>query len=97
MAKPFYAHTNLGIALVQNGWSVSDLAFETRINPRNIGYYLKGEKQMTPDHLRKIAQVLRLDPRDLFQSLDEMSKLEPHQNHSVARHQSRRLRPYEKA
>jgi len=97
MAKPFYAHTNLGIAMVQNGWSVSDLAFETRVNPRYIGYYLKGEKQMSPDHLRKFAQVLRLDPRDLFQSMDELSKVTPHQNHSLARHQSQRLRPYEKA
>lgn len=96
MAKPFYAHTNLGIAMVQNGWSVSDLAFETRINPRYLGYYLKGEKQMSPDHLRKVAQVLHLDPRDLFQSLDQLAMLKPHQNHSVARHQAQRLRSYEK-
>jgi transcriptional regulator with XRE-family HTH domain len=97
MAKPFYAHTNLGIAMVKNGWSVSDLAFETRINPRYIGYYLKGEKQMSPDHLRKIAQVLHLDPRDLFQPLDELASLVPHQDHTEARRSARKLRPYERS
>lgn len=96
MAKPYYAHTNLGIAMVKNDWSVTDLAFETRINPRYLGYYLKGEKQMTPDHLRKVAQVLHVDPHDLFQTVGEMGQLDPHQNHSRARQHKIRMRPYEK-
>ena len=94
MGKPYYAHTNLGIAMVQRQWSVSDLSFETRINPRYIGYYLKGEKALTPDHLRKIAQVLRVDPRDLFQESGELATLAPHQNHAEAQQQDVRLREY---
>ncbi len=94
MGKPYYAHTNLGIAMVQRGWSVSDLSFETRINPRYIGYYLKGEKALTPDHLRKIAQVLRVDPRDLFQTSPELAALNPHQDHAQAERSDLRLREY---
>jgi transcriptional regulator with XRE-family HTH domain len=94
MGKPYFAHTNLGIAMVRKGWSVSDLSFETRINPRYIGYYLKGEKQMPPDHLRKIAQILRVDPRDIFQTTTEMSTLTPHQDHLRAQREKIKLRDY---
>lgn len=94
MGKPYFAHTNLGIAMVKSGWSVSDLSFETRINPRYLGYYLKGEKAITPDHLRKIAQVLRVDPRDIYQTLGEMAALTPHQDHMRAQAQKVRLREY---
>ena len=94
MGKPYFAHTNLGIAMVQRGWSVSDLSFETRINPRYLGYYLKGEKQMPPDHLRKVAQVLRVDPRDIFQTVAEMGRIEPHQNHLKAQQEKREFREY---
>lgn len=94
MGKPFYAHTNLGIAMVRGGWSVTDLSFETRIHPRYLGYYLKGEKQMSPDHLRVLAQTLRVDPRDIFQTVSEMQQIEPHQDHSTARRSDLRLRAY---
>jgi len=94
MGKPYFAHTNLGIAMVKNQWSVSDLSFETRINPRYIGYYLKGEKSMTPDHLRKIAQVLRVDPRDIYQTVSEMSTLDAHQDHMRAQAEKIKLRDY---
>ena len=96
MGKPYFAHTNLGIAMVKRQWSVSDLSFETRINPRYIGYYLKGEKAMSPDHLRKIAQVLSVDPRDLFQTVAEMQKLSPHQDHMRAAQSKREFREYAK-
>lgn len=94
MGKPYFAHTNLGIAMVQRQWSVSDLSFETRINPRYIGYYLKGEKQMPPDHLRKIAQVLRVDPRDIFQTVGEMAGVTPHQDHIRAQKAKVTFREY---
>lgn len=94
MGKPFYAHTNLGAAMVRGNWSVTDLSFETRINPRYLGYYLKGEKQMTPDHLRKIAEVLHVDPRDIFQTSAELAALDPHQDHQRARSARVRLREY---
>lgn len=85
MGKPFFCHTNLGIAMVKGNWSVTDLSFEARINPRHISYYLRGEKQMPPDHLRQIAQVLKVDPRDIFQTVDEMSLINPTQDHMTAR------------
>ncbi len=85
MGKPYYCHTNLGNVMVQLGWSVQDLAFESKVNPRYIGYYLKGEKQMNPDHLRRISQGLRVDPRDIFQTVAEMSELEKSADHRAAR------------
>ena len=94
MGKPYFAHTNLGIAMVKRGWSVSDLSFETRINPRYLGYYLKGEKAITPDHLRKIAQILKVDPRDIYQTVAEMGALDPHQDHMRAQAEKVRLREY---
>ena len=94
MGKPYFAHTNLGLAMVKKGWSVTDLSFETRINTRYIGYYLKGEKAMTPDHLRKMAETLGVDPRDIFQTEMEMRVLDPHQDHNLARRTDVRLRAY---
>jgi transcriptional regulator with XRE-family HTH domain len=94
MAKPFFCHTNLGICMVKQRVSVSDLAFDTRINPRYLGYYLKGEKQMTPDHLRKIAQALDVDPRDIFQPLQILVDITPHQDHRAAVRANNEFRPF---
>lgn len=94
MAKPFYSHTNLGICMVKKNASVSDLAFDTRINPRYLGYYLKGEKQMTPDHLRRISQALDVDPRDIFQPILILRDLTPHQDHNSARRADNEFRNF---
>jgi transcriptional regulator with XRE-family HTH domain len=84
MGKPHYAHTNLGIAMVQRKVSVADLSYETRISPRAIGYYLKGEKVLLPAHLRAISIALNVDPRDIFQPWPILSSLIPHQDHQAA-------------
>lgn len=85
MGKPYYCHTKLGVAMVKLGWSVQDLAFEAKVNPRYIGYYLKGEKAMNPDHLRVIAQAMNVDPRSIFQTQAEMGEISPHSDHQRAR------------
>jgi transcriptional regulator with XRE-family HTH domain len=94
MAKPFFAHTKLGAAMVSDGWSVSELSYETRINPRLLGHYLKGDKQINPDHLRAISHAMRVDPRDLFQTQMELATLKPHQDHLLARQSVGELRRY---
>lgn len=94
MAKPYYCHTNLGICMVQRKVSVSDLSFDTRINARYLGYYLKGEKQMTPDHLRVISQALDVDPRDIFQPILVLLDLTPHQDHRAAAVATNSFRPF---
>lgn len=93
MGKPFYAHTKLGVAMVKLGWSVQDLAFESRVNPRYIGYYLKGEKQMNPDHLRAISLAMSVDPRSIFQTVAEMQQIEVHADHNRARASGLKLEP----
>lgn len=94
MAKPFYCHTNLGIVMVQKQVSVQTLSFETRIPVRTLGYYLKGEKQLTPDHLRVIAQHLDVDPRVIFQPLLILRDISPHQDHRAARSVPLELPPF---
>lgn len=94
MAKPFYCHTNLGIAMVKRHVSVQDLSFATKIPTRTLGFYLKGEKQLLPDHLRVIAQHLDVDPRALFQPLVMLRDITPHQDHQSARRANVTLAPF---
>lgn len=94
MAKPFYCHTNLGIAMVKRHVSVQDLSFATKIPTRTLGFYLKGEKQLLPDHLRVISQHLDVDPRALFQPLVMLQDLTPHQDHQSARQADLQLAPF---
>lgn len=93
MGKPFYCHTKLGVAMVKLGWSVQDLAFAAKVNPRSIGYYLKGEKQMNPDHLRSIAIALKVDPHSIFQTVPEMDQIPVHSDHQRARASGLQLEP----
>lgn len=84
MAKPYYSHTNLGIAMVKKHVSVNDLSFDTRIATRTLGYYLRGEKAMSPDHLRTIAQSLDVDPRDIWQPILILQDITPHADHRAS-------------
>jgi len=93
MGKPYYCHTKLGVAMVKLGWSVQDLAFESKVNPRYIGYYLKGEKAMNPDHLRTISDALNVDPHNVFQTVKEMEQISPHADHARARKSGLELQP----
>lgn len=94
MGKPYYCHTNLGIAMVKTGWTVQRLSFATRIPTRTLGFYLKGEKQLPPDHLRVIAQTLDIDPRSIFQPLTILHDITPHQDHRAAVSADLKLLPY---
>lgn len=94
MAKPFYCHTNLGIVMVKRGTSVQNVSFATQIPTRTLGFYLKGDKQLQPDHLRIISQHLDIDPRVLFQPLLMLRDLTPHQDHHSARCADMDLTPF---
>jgi len=94
MAKPFYCHTNLGIVMVKRRTSVQTVSFETHIPTRTLGFYLKGEKQLPPDHLRQLSQHLDVDPRILFQPLLILRDLTPHQDHRAALVADMELTPF---